>query len=84
MSKSTSSENLTRDIQPMPEFVRHAIKSRGLVDKYEARPAYQRNDYLMWINQAKHEGTKRKRLGQMLDELEAGGVYMRMKWNGGE
>src|SRR5688572_13116074 len=62
MSKNPSNENLTRDIQPMPEFVRHAIKSRGLVDKYEARPAYQRNDYLMWINQAKHEGTKRERL----------------------
>ena len=83
MTKSPSSENLTRDIQPMPEFVRDALKKRGLVDKYEERPAYQRNDYLMWINEAKHEGTKRKRLGQMLDELESGGVYMRMKWNGG-
>jgi uncharacterized protein YdeI (YjbR/CyaY-like superfamily) len=83
MSKSPSTENLVRDIQPMPEFVREAIKARGLTDKYEERPAYQRNDYLMWINQAKHEGTKRKRLGQMLDELEGGGVYMRMKWNGG-
>jgi uncharacterized protein YdeI (YjbR/CyaY-like superfamily) len=83
MTKPRGIENLTRDIQPMPEFVREAIKARGLVDKYEARPAYQRNDYLMWINSAKHEGTKRKRLGQMLDELERGGVYMRMKWNGG-
>lgn len=83
MSKSPSNENLVRDIQPMPEFVREAIKARGLKAKYEERPAYQRNDYLMWINNAKLEGTKRKRLGQMLDELERGGVYMRMKWNGG-
>jgi uncharacterized protein YdeI (YjbR/CyaY-like superfamily) len=82
MSKSPGNDNLTREIQPMPEFVREAIKARGLGDKYEGRPAYQRNDYLMWINEAKHEGTKRKRLGQMLDELESGGVYMRMKWNG--
>lgn len=82
MSKSPSDEKLTRERQPMPEFVREAIKARGLVDKYEARPAYQRNDYLMWINGAKREGTKRTRLGQMLDELESGGVYMRMKWNG--
>ena len=82
MSKSPGKDNLTREIQPMPEFVREAIKALGLVEKYEARPAYQRNDYLMWINEAKHEGTKRKRLGQMLDELESGGVYMRMKWNG--
>jgi uncharacterized protein YdeI (YjbR/CyaY-like superfamily) len=83
MTKTRGIENLTRDVHPMPEFVREAIKARGLVEKYEERPAYQRNDYLMWINKAKHEGTKRKRLGQMLDELERGGVYMRMKWNGG-
>ena len=82
MSNSPSADNLTRERQPMPDFVRDAIKKRGLAGKYEARPAYQRNDYLMWINEAKREGTKRSRLGQMLDELERGGVYMRMKWNG--
>lgn len=82
MTKSPSDKNLIRKRQPMPAFVREALKARGLVDKYNARPAYQRNDYLMWINQAKHEETKRKRLRQMLDELEQGGVYMRMKWNG--
>lgn len=82
MSKSPSDERLTRERQPMPEFVREALEARGLVDKYSARPAYQRNDYLMWINQAKREGTKRSRLGRMLNELEQGGVYMRMKWNG--
>ena len=37
---------------------------------------------LMWINNAKREDTKHKRLAQMLDELENGGVYMKMKWNG--
>lgn len=82
MSKSPSTENLTRDLQPMPDFVRDAIKERGLLDEYEQRPAYQRNDYLLWINDAKRDETKRKRLEQMLDELESGGVYMRMKWNG--
>ena len=82
MSESPGNERLIREIQPMPEFVREAIKARGLTATYEERPAYQRNDYLMWINNAKREGTKRSRLGQMLDELEAGGVYMRMKWNG--
>ena len=57
MTKSPSDENLTRERQPMPEFVREAIKARGLVDRYEARPAHQRNDYLMWINEAKRDGT---------------------------
>ena len=67
---------------PMPDFFRDAINVRGLMDAYLARPDYQRNDYIGWINRAKLESTKQKRLNQMLDELERGGVYMRMKWNG--
>lgn len=67
---------------PMPDFFRDAINARGLMDAYLARPDYQRNDYVGWINRAKLESTKQKRLNQMLDELERGGVYMRMKWNG--
>ncbi|RYE73868.1 MAG: hypothetical protein EOP19_28715, partial [Hyphomicrobiales bacterium] len=46
------------------------------------RPAYQQNDYVWWITSPKREETRLKRLGQMLDELAAGGVYMRMTWNG--
>jgi uncharacterized protein YdeI (YjbR/CyaY-like superfamily) len=83
MSRSPSDARLIREKQPMPEFVRDAIKARGLAEKYAERPAYQRNDYLMWINKAKLEETRQKRLLQMLDELERGGVYMHMKWNGG-
>jgi hypothetical protein len=30
----------------------------------------------------KLESTRQKRLNQMLDELEHGRVYMKMKWNG--
>ncbi len=67
---------------PMPDFFRDAINARGLMDAYLARPDYQRNDYIGWVNRAKLETTKQKRLDQMLDELERGGVYMRMKWNG--
>jgi uncharacterized protein YdeI (YjbR/CyaY-like superfamily) len=75
-------ENLKRPVQPMPDFVRRALQERGMMDAYRARPAYQQNDYLGWINRAKREETKQKRLDQMLDELEGGGVYMNMKWNG--
>ena len=67
---------------PMPDCFRDAINARGLMDAYLARPDYQRNDYIGWINRAKLESTKQKRLNQMLDELERGGVYMKMKWNG--
>ena len=74
---------LKRALQPMPDFVRDALAGRGLTEAYRARPPYQQNDYLMWINTAKRMETKQKRLDQMLAELEAGGVYMRMDWSGG-
>lgn len=76
------SERLSRPLQPMPQDVRERIEARELMDHYQSRPAYQRNDYLMWIAKAKRPDTREKRIAQMLDELQAGGVYMRMKWNG--
>lgn len=74
--------NLKREKQPMPEFVRRALADRGLVEAYDQRPPYQRNDYLLWINSAKRQETKERRLRQMLNELEAGGVYMKMNHPG--
>jgi uncharacterized protein YdeI (YjbR/CyaY-like superfamily) len=76
-----STRSLKRPRQHMPAFVRRALDERGLADAYRSRPPYQRNDYLWWINDAKREATKEKRLGQMLDELQRGGVYMGMRWN---
>lgn len=75
---------LRRDLNPMPDFVRDALAERGLRALYEARPDYQRNDYLRWIASAKRAETRHKRLAQMLDELERGDVYMRMAWRTGE
>ena len=66
----------------IPDFFRQAIEARGLMDAYLARPPYQRNDYIGWIMRARLESTRQKRLNQMLDELERGGVYMKMKWKG--
>jgi uncharacterized protein YdeI (YjbR/CyaY-like superfamily) len=73
----------TRPRFEMPEFIRIAIDSRGLMDAYNARPPYQRNDYIGWINRARLETTRQKRLNQMLDELEGGKLYMNMKWRPG-
>ena len=63
----------------MPDFVRQALDESGLMEAYQKRPAYQQNDYVGWINRAKLPETKEKRLRQMLEELERGGVYMKMK-----
>lgn len=73
---------LTREIQPMPDFVSAALDAAGLRAAYDNRPDYQRNDYLGWINTAKREATRHKRLAQMLEELREGDVYMRMPWGG--
>ena len=37
---------LSRLLQQMPDYVREALRARGLMEAYEARPPYQRNDYL--------------------------------------
>lgn len=71
--------NLKRPRHPMPDFVKRALEERGLMEAYKKRPAYQQNDYVGWINQAKRQETKEKRLRQMLDELEMGGVYMNIE-----
>ncbi|NTW55945.1 MAG: YdeI/OmpD-associated family protein [Chlorobiaceae bacterium] len=64
----------------MPDFVRDALECRSLMKAYQSRPAYQRNDYLGWIGRAKLDSTQKKRLAQMLDELEKGDLYMHMRW----
>ncbi len=75
-----SKRTLKRPQNPMPGFVREALIARGLMEAYRARPPYQQNDYLGWIAQARLDATKQKRLGQMLDELEGGRLYMNMAW----
>ena len=70
---------MTRARHPMPDFV---ADSQGLREAYDARPPYQRNDYVGWISRAKKMETKLRRLEQMLEELEAGDRYMKMEWKG--
>jgi uncharacterized protein YdeI (YjbR/CyaY-like superfamily) len=73
---------LKRPKQSMPAYVRAALNKRSLMAAYNARPAYQRNDYLAWIKSAKLESTREKRLKQMLSELAGGKRYMNMVWSG--
>ncbi len=74
-----SKGNLTRPIHPMPQFVEDALINDDLVNDYNARPAYQQNDYIGWITGAKRPETQLKRLNQMLEELQTGGIYMCME-----
>ena len=82
MDADIDSSRLTRRVYDMPAEIREALEQRQVLAAYRARPAYQQNDYVGWITRAKLPATRVKRLAQMLDELEAGGVYMHMKWKG--
>lgn len=65
----------------MPPDVEEALVDRGLMDAYRARPDYQQNDWIGWIERAEREETRLKRLGEMLGELQAGEGYMGMEWH---
>jgi uncharacterized protein YdeI (YjbR/CyaY-like superfamily) len=78
MMEKTS--RLKRERHPMPDFVREALAARNLTTAYDARPPYQRNDYIGWITRAKLPATQQKRLEQMLDELAKGDAYMKMAY----
>lgn len=71
---------LKRPRQHMADLVQEALDRRKLWDAYRARPDYQQNDYLLWINSAKRDDTKQRRLDKMLGELDAGNGYMGMRW----
>jgi len=75
--------NSRRQRYVMPDYFRDALVKANVADKYEARPPYQRNDYIGWIERAKRLETRQKRIAQMINELERGDVYMKMYWGPG-
>ena len=66
--------------QPLPGNVRAALDKRKLMDRYLARPEYQRTDYLKWISLAAGPLAKQQRLDQMLEELEKGDRFKGEPW----
>ena len=70
-----------RGPRPMPGFVKSALAKHKLLDAFRARPEYQRNDYLVWLEQAKLPPQREQRLAQLVDELAKGDVYMGQPWS---
>jgi hypothetical protein len=64
----------------LPGDIKTILLAEDLLDAYENRPFYQRNDYLHWIASAKREETKVNRTRQMLEELRSGNMYMNMEY----
>ncbi len=75
-----NASRMTIERYPMPDFIRDALDAKQLTAVYDARPPYQRNDYIGWITRAKLPVTQQKRLDQMLDELARGDAYMKMAY----
>ncbi|MCL2833706.1 MAG: YdeI/OmpD-associated family protein [Treponema sp.] len=71
---------MTRQVHEIPDYITAALDRGNLWDLYNARPPYQRNDYIGWITRGKREETRQKRLNQMLEELRNGNAYMGMKY----
>jgi uncharacterized protein YdeI (YjbR/CyaY-like superfamily) len=71
---------MKRPRHPMPDDIAALLDEQGLRGAYDARPPYQRNDWLGWIAAAKRPETRQKRLHSMVRELEAGEGYMGMAW----
>lgn len=68
---------LKRKPVEMTPDIKQALEQSGLRADFDHRPAYQRNEYLLWITRAEHPDIRAKRLRQMIDELGKGGLYMR-------
>ena len=71
---------LKRPLQPMPDDIAALLDTRGLRSAYDARPPYQRNDWLGWIARAKRPETRQRRIDSMLADLARGHGYMGMDW----
>lgn len=73
---------LKRPRLPLPEDVRQALELSDLMGAFEARPDFQRDGYIGWIVESRREFMRRKRIGQLLEELEAGNSYLGKEWSG--
>ena len=80
MDADIDTSRMKRDIYEMPDDIQAALTKHKVMKAYRDRPPYQQNDYVGWISRSRLPATRAKRLAQMLDELEAGGIYMHMKW----
>lgn len=56
---------------PLPDDLRQALSDAGLLDTFEALPASHQAEYLQWIDEARREETRRRRIGGTVDQLSA-------------
>lgn len=62
----------------IPSFIKKILEKEKLLEKYQAQIYSYRKGYIRWVEEAKHEETKQKRIAIMLKELREGKYYMGM------
>lgn len=73
---------MKRPREATPQAIANALNGARLRRAYNTPgPAYQRNDDLRRIGDAKRNDTRHKRIDHMLAELKQGDVYMKMRWS---
>jgi hypothetical protein len=63
----------------IPKYIKDMLKKEELLEKYNAQIYTYRKGYVQWIEEAKQEETKQKRITKMIEEVREGNVYMGMK-----
>jgi uncharacterized protein YdeI (YjbR/CyaY-like superfamily) len=70
-----------RGRKPIPGQIKTALAKQKLLDAFLARPDYQRDDYLTWLDAAKLPEQRQQRMTQFLEEIGKGDVYMGQPWS---
>jgi len=64
----------------LSEKYKKILNENKLLEQFTKRPYYQQSGWIRWIESAKRPKTQERRQQQMLEELIAGDVYMKMPW----
>lgn len=57
------------DVDTIPEMLLHALEEEGALTAYQALPSSRKKQYLYWLNTAKQEQTKNRRIQKIIDAL---------------
>ncbi len=58
---------IMRERHAMPDDVLATLKSENVLADFEARPAYQQNDYVGWITRAARDETRHSGVWRQVD-----------------
>jgi uncharacterized protein YdeI (YjbR/CyaY-like superfamily) len=64
---------MRRPLSPIPPYIKEALRKRAVVwRRFEALAPFERRQYVFWIDSAKRQETKMRRLSEVLQRLAEG------------